>query len=287
MVRPANLENYKLTGFREKIAAFVESPKVINFIAGLIILNAITLGLETDGDIVESYGPLLHFVDLTILCVFVVEISLKLYAYRLSFFRAGWNVFDFLIVAIALAPAAGAFSVLRALRIFRMLRLLSIVPSMRRVITALFNAFPGMLSILGIMMIVFYISAVMATTIFGSHPDPEMQDLFGSIGQTMYTLFQVMTLEDWPDVANPTIALFPWAWVFFVSFIVITSFAVLNLFVGIIVDAMDIIHDFEEEGKGVKDLVHKESEDIRDDIDSLRRDMAEIKSLLTARSGKS
>ena len=157
---------------------------------------------------------------------------------------------------------------------------------MRRVITALLNAVPGMLSILGIMMIIFYIAAVMATKVFGGNSDPLMQEMFGSMGDSMFTLFQVMTLEDWPDVAGPTMALFPWAWVFFVTFIVVTSFAVLNLFVGIIVDAMDIIHDFEEEGKGVKDFVHKENEDIRNELDSLRGDMAEIKSLLVAATKK-
>lgn len=286
MVRPVNLANKSFTGLRGKVVSLVERNAFVNGIAAMILLNAVTLGLETDDHIRAEYGAALHVVDLVILGIFVIEILLKLFAYRLSFFRAGWNVFDFGIVAIALIPAAGAFSILRAMRIFRMLRLLSIVPSMRRVITALLNAVPGMLSILGIMMIIFYIAAVMATKVFGAHSDPLMQQLFGSMGASMFTLFQVMTLEDWPDVAGPTIALFPWAWVYFVTFIVVTSFAVLNLFVGIIVDAMDIIHDFEEEGKGVKDFVHKENEDIRNELDSLRGDMAEIKSLLVAVSKK-
>ena len=286
MVRPVNLANKSFTGLRGKVVSLVERNAFVNGIAAMILLNAVTLGLETDDHISAEYGAALHVVDLVILGIFVIEILLKLFAYRLSFFRAGWNVFDFGIVAIALIPAAGAFSILRAMRIFRMLRLLSIVPSMRRVITALLNAVPGMLSILGIMMIIFYIAAVMATKVFGAHSDPLMQEMFGSMGNSMFTLFQVMTLEDWPDVAGPTMALFPWAWVFFVTFIVVTSFAVLNLFVGIIVDAMDIIHDFEEEGKGVKDFVHKENEDIRNELDSLRGDMAEIKSLLVAASKK-
>lgn len=288
MVRPANLEKHKFKGVRAKVAAFVESQRCVNFIAGLIILNAFTLGLETDDSLRKDYGHLLYAVDGAILCVFVIEISLKLFAYRLSFFRSGWNIFDFAIVAVSLMPAAGAFSILRAMRIFRMLRLLSIVPSMRRVITALLNAVPGMMSILGIMMIVFYIAAVMATKIFGGHPDPQMQEMFGSMGNTMLTLFQVMTLEDWPDVANPTIELFPWAWIYFVVFIVVTSFAILNLFVGIIVDAMDIIHDFEEEGQGIKDLVKKENKDMRAELDGLRDDLSEIRTLLmeSGRKGK-
>lgn len=136
---------------------------------------------------------------------------------------------------------------------------------------------------MGIMLIIFYVSAVIATQTFGASSDPEMQVFFGSIGASMYTLFQIMTLEGWPDIANPTIALFPWAWIYFIIFIISTSFAVLNLFVGIIVDAMDIIHDFEGENKGVKDMLHKEAGDIHSDIGDLRAQLNEIKSLLKDR----
>lgn len=280
MVRPANMIYASFTGMRARIAAFIEHTQFVNIIAGLIVLNAVLLGLETDPQIRESHGGFLFFLDHLILAVFIAEITLKLYVYRLSFFREGWNVFDFVIIAGSLFSAGGAMAVLRTFRIFRILRLMSIIPSMRRVITALFNAVPGMTSILGIMLLIFYIAAVLATTIFGAHPDPEMQALFGSMGHSMYTLFQVMTLEGWPDIARPTIALFPWAWLYFMIFIIVTAFAVLNLFVGIIVDAMDIVHDFEEEGKGVKDLVHKEAQDIHQDIGALRGELAEIKALL-------
>ncbi len=280
MVRPANLENVTFTGLRGRVAAFVEHPRFVSFIAGLIILNAAILGIETYPRIDEQYGKILHTLDFVILIIFVIEICLKLYLYRASFFRDGWNVFDFIIIGGSLVSVGAAVTVLRTLRIFRVLRIMSIVPSMRRVISALFSAVPGMASIMGIMAIIFYIAAVVATTVFGAHPDPQMQSLFGSLQRSMYTLFQVMTLEDWPDIAQPTIALFPWAWLYFVLFIIVTSFAVLNLFVGIIVDAMDIVHDFEEEGKGVKDFVAAETEGLRNEIDTLRSDLSEIKSLL-------
>lgn len=287
MVRPNVLKDEHFEGVRGRLAAFVENPRFSQAIAMLILLNAFLLGIETDPWIRFSYGPLIQAVDYVILAVFVMELVLKLWLYRLAFFRDGWNLFDFAIVGGSLFSVGGTMSILRTLRIFRALRLMTIVPSMRRVLTALFNAVPGMTSILGIMTIVFYVAAVLATTIFGASPDPQMQALFGTMGTSMMTLFQIMTLENWPDIAAPTMALFPWAWVYFVLFIVVTSFAILNLFVGIIVDAMDIVHDFEEENKGVKDLVHKEAEGLHSDLASLQREMAEIKALLRAgRSGQ-
>ncbi len=284
MVRPVNLEGVKLEGLRGRVAAFLESDRFVNTIAGLIVLNAILLGLETDPEVKFFFGGILELVDFTILSIFVVEIILKLFAYRLSFFRNGWNVFDFVIIAGSLVSVGGAMAILRSLRIFRVLRLMSIIPHMRRVLKALFDAVPGMASILGIMMIIFYVAAVLATNVFGSHPSPEMQTYFGNMGASMFTLFQIMTLEDWPDVAGPTIALFPWAWVYFIVFIISTTFAVLNLFVGIIVDAMDIVHDFEGEDQGIKDAVQKEAEDIHADIGMLRGELAEIKELLKGKS---
>jgi len=174
--------------------------------------------------------------------VFTLELLIKFYAYRLSFFRSGWNIFDLLIVAIAWIPASGSLAVLRTLRILRVLRLLSVVPQMRRVISAIGHSIPGMISVIGVLGIVFYVSAVLTTKLFGQHPDPDMQAWFGTIGSSAYTLFQIMTLESWSmGIVRPVMAHFPWAWLFFVPFIIITSFAVLNLFIGIIVDAMQIV----------------------------------------------
>jgi voltage-gated sodium channel len=283
MVRPNNLNNVELAGTRGKIARFIEHHSFINFIAGLIVLNAITLGLETSDTVTNMAGGFLLVIDQIILWIFVAEITLKLYTYRLSFFRAGWNVFDFLIVGISLLTAGGALNILRALRIFRVLRLMSIVPQMRRVVTALFLSLPGMTSIVAVLMIIFYVAAVLATKIFGADPDPAMEAMFGTIGSSMYTLFTVMTLEGWSEnIAEPTMKIFPWAWAFFVPFIIITSFAVLNLFIGIIVDAMNIIQgkDLEKEGDDIIAETHKQTEIIHKDIDVLRAEVAELKGLL-------
>ena len=132
---------------RSRVTAFTESPRVTNAIIAIIILNAIILGLETSKTVMDSVGPLILALDQICLSVFVVELLLKLFAHRLSFFRNGWNIFDFIIVGIALVPSAGGLSVLRALRILRVLRVLSVAPSLRRVVEGFITALPGMGSV--------------------------------------------------------------------------------------------------------------------------------------------
>ncbi len=183
----------------------------------------------------EVAGPLLLTIDTLALWVFTVEIGLKLWLYRTRFVNDGWNVFDFAIVAVAWLPSAGPLSVLRALRIMRVLRLVSVVPQMRSVVGALFKALPGMGSIIAVLMLVFYVAAVMATKLFGE----AFPEWFGSIGASMYSLFQIMTLESWSmGIVRPVMEEFPAAWAFFVPFIVVTSFTVLNLFIALIVNSM-------------------------------------------------
>ncbi|MEL6374220.1 MAG: ion transporter [Pseudomonadota bacterium] len=228
---------------RRWLRVILESQPFTYVITALILLNAVTLGLETNAALKENFGTLLSVVDTTVLIVFTAEIIAKLYVYRRSFFSSGWNWFDLIIVAIAWAPASDGLAILRAFRILRVLRLLSVVPQMRRVIGAIGHAIPGMVSVIGVLGLVFYIAAVLATKLFGTHPDPRMQEWFGSVWASAYTLFQVMTLESWSmGIVRPTMELFPLAWAFFVPFIVVTSFAVLNLFIGIIVDAMQTAH---------------------------------------------
>lgn len=242
-----------------KLKPFVESNKFQNFIIGLILFNAVTLGLETTDFGKQNIG-LLHSIDLVILCIFTLELVLKLIVYRARFFSGGWNWFDLIIVTVSWMPTSGALSVLRAFRILRVLRLFSVVPQMRRVIGALGHSLPGMASVVGVLGIIFYVSAVLVTKLFGSHDDANMQEWFGSIGNSAYTLFQIMTLESWSmGIVRPTMEIFPWSWVFFVPFIVITSFAVLNLFIGIIVDAMQIMHEEEDKMKPA----HATQEDVQ------------------------
>jgi len=220
---------------RERVRTIISSMAWERAIIGLILFNAVTLGLETSDSIMAEYGSALRAVDRMVLSVFVVEIALRLYVHRLRFFRDPWSLFDFTIVAIALVPASGPFQVLRALRILRVLRLISVVPSLRRVVAGLIGALPGMGSIILLLCIVFYVASVMATELFGD----AFPEWFGSIGLSAYSLFQVMTLESWSmGIVRPVMEVYPFAWAFFVPFILMTTFVVLNLFIGVVVSAM-------------------------------------------------
>ena len=226
---------------KNKIKIIIESNITTTVITILILLNAVILGLETEAYFSNNFGVILNWADKSILILFSFELLLKFYVYRVKFFHSGWNIFDLLIVIIAWLPTSGALTVLRALRILRVLRLISVVPQLRRVVSAIGYSIPGMVSVVGVLGLIFYVASVLATKLFGIHPDPFMQEWFGSIGASAYTLFQIMTLESWSmGVVRPTMELFPWAWAFFIPFIIITSFAVLNFFIGIIVDSMQI-----------------------------------------------
>jgi len=256
-------------GWIEKIGRMAEGKLFQRVIMVLIVLNGITLGLETDADIKAQFGVQLHYFDVFVIWVFVVEIAAKFAWRRLDFFRDGWNVFDLVIVGFALLPAAGPLSVLRALRILRILRLMSVVPQMRRVIGALFTAIPGMVSVGAIIGLLFYVSAVLTTNYFGQ----SFPQWFGTVGESMYSLFQIMTLESWSmGIVRPVMEVYPFAWIFFVPFILVTSFAILNLFIGIIVDSMQVQHQEEEKAlHGDHDSLDTKIENVRADIADLRR----------------
>ncbi|MEM9974594.1 MAG: ion transporter [Pseudomonadota bacterium] len=229
--------------FREDLARWLEQPAVVNFIIGVILFNAVILGLETSTEVMAAYGPLILTLDRICLGIFVIEIVLKLAAHGGRFFRSGWNLFDFTIVGISLMPGAQTFSVLRALRILRVLRVISAAPRLRRVVEGFITALPGMGSVFLLMAIIFYIGAVMATKLFAA----SFPEWFGSLGQSAYSLFQIMTLESWSmGIVRPVMEVYPYAWAFFVPFIMVTTFAVVNLLVGLIVNSMQEAHGVEE-----------------------------------------
>lgn len=231
---------------RGRADGFISRPAVQNFILGVILFNAIILGMETSQTIMASAGSLILLLDTVCLSIFVAEIALKLFARGPAFFRNGWNIFDFVIVGISLVPAAQGLSVLRALRILRLLRVLSVTPSLRRVVEGLMSALPGMGSVFLLMGIIFYIGAVMATKLFGA----SFPEWFGTIGRSGYSLFQIMTLESWSmGIVRPVMEVYPYAWAFFVPFILVTTFAVVNLVVGLIVNSMQDAHNVEAEEK--------------------------------------
>lgn len=219
----------------QAIASLLAHRVFQNTIVGVILLNAAILGVLTVPDLDPAVSDWLHWLDHVCLIVFCVEILLKLIVLRLGFFKDGWNVFDFLVVAIALAPAAGPLSVLRALRVFRLMRLVTAFPSMRQVISGMFGAIPGVASVAGILLVIFYVAAVMAIGFFGEI-DPEN---FGGLGAAFFTLFQLMTTEGWPNMARTIMETSPLAWLFFIPFIVMTTFTTLNLVFGIVVNSME------------------------------------------------
>jgi voltage-gated sodium channel len=231
------------------LKGWITAPRVERVVIGVILLNAVVLGLQTDPGLVSRFGGILHTIDLVCLAVFVVELLVRLFAFGRGFWRSGWNWFDFLVVMLALLPGTGPFAVLRALRVLRVLRLLTTVPSLRRVVAAFLHAIPGLGGVVAVMTVFFYAAGVLATNLFGeTHPQ-----WFGSLGESLYSLFQIMTLESWSmGIVRPVMEVHSWAWCFFVPFIVIATFTILNLFIGIIVSTMQelaVIPDPESQHK--------------------------------------
>lgn len=220
--------------WRIRLAEWIESPRIQNFIIGVILFNAVILGLETDRALMARHGSTLLFLDKLCLVIFCVEIISRLLAYRFAFWKSGWNIFDFFVVAIALVPGAGPWAVLRSLRVLRVMRLLTVVPALRRVVAAFLHSIPGLSGVMLLMAVFLYTSAVLATNLFGD----KFPEWFGSMGGSLFSLFQILTLEGWADIARAVMEPYPWAPLFFVPFIIITTFTVLNLFIGIIVSAM-------------------------------------------------
>jgi voltage-gated sodium channel len=221
--------------WRARLGVWVESSRFQRVVMALVIVNAITLGLETVPEVMAVAGHWLPLVDRTLLAIFVGEITLKLLAQGGRFLRSGWNLFDVAVITIALVPAAGPLSVFRALRVLRILRLVSVVPRLRAVVEALTRSLPGMGAMTLLLGIFFYVFAVVATKLFGA----DFPHWFGSLWTSMFSLFQIMTLVAWADIARTVMERHPAAWLFFIAFILLATFTVLNLFIALIVKAME------------------------------------------------
>ena len=254
------------SSLRRAVGDWIEGPGPRRVIIALILVNAVILGLETSPSLMVRFGPWLTGANQAILAVFVLEILLKLFAFGPRFFRSGWNVFDFLVVGISLVPASGPLDILRAFRIMRVLRLFSQVPKLRHIIESLLRALPGMGWTAALLLLVFYIFAVMGTMLFGQ----QFPDYWGSIGASLYTLFQIMTLESWSSaIARPMLEQMPLAWLYFVPFILVSSFMILNLFIAIIVTATQAVHADEEALQ--RQALLDELRQIRQRLDQLER----------------
>lgn len=240
-----------IAGARARIQRWVESPVFTGAITLLICLNAVTLGIETFPSM-QPYQPMLHVVDLVFVIIFVVEIVLRMAAAGPSFFRSWWNVADFIIIAGSAMAASNLFVALRAFRILRVLRVVTAVPRMRTVVQALVDSIPGILSVALVAALVIYVFAVIAGSLYGeTHPE-----YFGNVFVSMYTLFQIITLEGWREIADAVQADHPSAWLFFLIFVLVGTFTMLNLFIAIVVRVV------EEESDETEDTVHEEADHI-------------------------
>ncbi len=255
------------------IKRLIESKKFQNFIVFLIVFNGITLGLGTSSKILSSYGNVLEFIDNLIISIFTVEIVLRIYVNKTKFFKDSWSLFDFFVIAISLVPANDGLSILRVLRVLRLFRLLTIIPQMRTIIGALIGVIPGIASVSMVLLLFFYVFAIMATNLFAN----TFPQWFGTLGESMYTLFQVMTLESWSmGIARPIMEQYPYAWIFFVIYILVVTFIMVNLFIGLIVDAIFTIKGTQEQEK---------SEELKE-IQTLKLQLEELKQLILKQNGK-
>lgn len=260
-----------------QLGVLLRDPRFERFIITVIALNAVTLGLETSRTVTAHYGSLLAAIDTAFLAIFVVELVARMIVYRSAFWRDPWSVFDAVVVAIALVPASGDLAILRALRVLRALRLITAVPSIRRVVASLLSAIPSMGSIIALLLLINYVFSVMATKLFGA----DFEEQFGTLGASFFTFFQIMTLEGWSgEIVRPVMAKYPWAWMFFVPYIILATFMVLNLFIGIIVDAIQH-QGASEQGVDPNDA---ESAAILTELKQMRVELAETRELIRVRS---
>lgn len=278
----------EFSSHRERLRKLLERQIVRNTILVLVIINAALLGLSTSEWVMGRFSTLVYVLDRAILAIFVLEILAKLYAYGRAFFKDAWNLFDLFVVSLGLLPQTTSLSALRALRVIRALRILSAVPQMRAVVQALFDALPGMGAVSIMLVIVFYVFAVMATIMFGEAFEP----WFGTVGESFYSLFQIMTLESWSmGIVRPVMEVYPYAWAFFVPFIAMTAFSVLNLFIGLLVNTMQAAVDAEaeQEFERLRDLVKMETDQVDGHVLELKSEIkelrAEIRALMEARNG--
>lgn len=220
-------------------ARLVNSAWFEYFIIGVIIANGILLGLETSATISRRYGDWLYLGNDIALWVFIAEAALKLLALwprSLRYFRDGWNIFDFLIIVFALVPATGQFAMIaRLARLLRVVRLISAIRDLRLIVAALVRSIPSVGHVIMLMSIVAYIYAIMGHHLFHEH-DPAH---WGTLGRSLLTLFKITTLDNWTQIMNTAMEQRSWAWVYFVSFVVVGTFVVINLFIAIIINSLD------------------------------------------------
>ena len=260
------------------------SPRFQNFIYGVIVANAIVLGLGTY-DWSDSVNDAITVADETFLGIFVLELAIRIGAYGRrpqDFFKSGWNVFDFVVIAAAFLPGVrDNVTLLRLVRLLRVVRLISVMPDLRILVRAMARSLPPIASLGLLTLLLMYVYGMVGWILFGDQ-DPEQ---WGNIGQAMLSLFQILTLENWPDYLEAGQAIHPWSWIFFVSYVLIASFLVINVLIAIIINSMEEVHEAEKvaerdelddeiaDHQGI--TVAERMREIREAIDKLETQLAE------------
>lgn len=260
------------TSLREVLKNFFEAQISQTIITVVIVVNSVLIGLETSEVMMQKYGQIIDIIDLIILAVFSLEIILKLFVYKLGFFKSGWNLFDFFVIAISLAPAAGSFSVFRALRIVRTLRLLKSIPKLKLIIESLIKSLPSIGWIVVLLSIVFYVYAVIGVGLFAE----QYPKYFGDLGRSFFTLFQIMTLESWSSaIARPIMDGTPFAGIFFITFILIATYTTLNIFIAIVVNTMNEVslENLKDEEEHIKDFVAQENKKLQIQLTEIQKQL--------------
>lgn len=271
----------------EKVKKIVESNRFQNFILAVIVLNAAIMGILTIQSLPAVVQRMLTILDAACLCIFIVELLMKVVVYRFHFFRSGWNLFDLVIVLLSLFSEFSFFSVFRIFRIFRVLRslkalksfrafrLVSDLRNLRMIVEAVGRSIPGIFWSAMLLLLVYYIFSIMGTTLFGS----QFPDWFGTIGKSFYTLFQVMTLESWSmGISRPVMEVFSWAWLYFVPFVLCTSFLIMNVVVGIVVNAISEVSESQaDEERKISGDVQTQ---LRREVELLQKQLIHIEELL-------
>lgn len=269
-----------MNGVRETLGNLVDHAYVQRFIVVVLLLNAATLGMDTSPEIMAKYGDLINSINTIIPIIFVIEVGTRLIARGRGFFKESWNIFDIVIISISFLPSGSAFSALRALRVLRVLHVISLVPRMRHVVAAMIRSLPQIGSILALLVIVSYISAVIVTHLYGF----DYPELFGSIGRSMLTLFQLMTLEGWAaEVVRPVMETHPYSVFLFIPYMLMTAFAILNLFTAVLVDSMQILQQNYTRERADEQTTHAITQEmlgVKADIQTLTQEVKNLSDAL-------
>lgn len=257
-----------------------ESPPFQNAIIGVILANAVVLGLETSRVLATRYDALFAALNVAFQAIFVAEIAIRLAAQwprPLAFFRDGWNVFDFTVVTVSLLPVSGPFAnVARLARILRVSRLVSLFPDLRLIIGTMLRSIPSMIHVIVLLCVFLYIYGVLGVHLFGAG-DPVH---WGSLPAALWTLFKVLTLEGWIDIQQASGSPFPWSWLYYVTFIFVAVFVVVNLFIAVVINNLDKVKREQEVDVTVSAAMAEPQQALLARIGSLKQELESLEEAL-------